>query len=58
MQHLQAIIEQAFEERANITPNTVSSSVKQAVLDTIALLDNGKLRVAEKLLVFGLPTNG
>ncbi|ENU1225411.1 MULTISPECIES: 2,3,4,5-tetrahydropyridine-2,6-dicarboxylate N-succinyltransferase [Providencia] len=49
MQHLQAIIEQAFEERANITPNTVSSSVKQAVLDTIALLDNGKLRVAEKI---------
>ncbi|MEQ4707996.1 2,3,4,5-tetrahydropyridine-2,6-dicarboxylate N-succinyltransferase [Providencia huaxiensis] len=49
MQHLQAIIEQAFEERANITPNTVSSSVKQAVLDTIALLDSGKLRVAEKI---------
>ncbi|NHX34426.1 2,3,4,5-tetrahydropyridine-2,6-dicarboxylate N-succinyltransferase, partial [Escherichia coli] len=44
MQHLQAIIEQAFEERASITPNTVSSSVKQAVLDTIALLDSGKLR--------------
>lgn len=49
MQHLQAIIEQAFEERASITPNTVSSSVKQAVLDTIALLDSGKLRVAEKI---------
>ncbi|THB28630.1 2,3,4,5-tetrahydropyridine-2,6-dicarboxylate N-succinyltransferase [Providencia sp. MGF014] len=49
MQHLQAIIEQAFEERANITPNTVSNSVKQAVLDTIALLDSGELRVAEKI---------
>ncbi|EMI4428759.1 2,3,4,5-tetrahydropyridine-2,6-dicarboxylate N-succinyltransferase [Providencia rettgeri] len=49
MQHLQAIIEQAFEERASITPNTVSSSVKQAMLDTIALLDSGKLRVAEKI---------
>ncbi|MGX4746467.1 2,3,4,5-tetrahydropyridine-2,6-dicarboxylate N-succinyltransferase [Providencia rettgeri] len=49
MQHLQAIIEQAFEERASITPNTVSSSVKQAVLDTIALLDSGKLRVTEKI---------
>lgn len=49
MQHLQAIIEQAFEDRASITPNTVSASVKQAVLDTIALLDSGKLRVAEKI---------
>ncbi|WP_369308489.1 2,3,4,5-tetrahydropyridine-2,6-dicarboxylate N-succinyltransferase [Providencia rettgeri] len=49
MQHLQAIIENAFEARANITPNTVSAPVKQAVLDTIALLDSGKLRVAEKI---------
>lgn len=49
MQHLQAIIEQAFEDRAAITPNTVSSQVKQAVMDTILLLDSGKLRVAEKI---------
>ena len=49
MQHLQAIIEQAFEERAAITPNTVSTQVKQAVMDTILLLDSGKLRVAEKI---------
>lgn len=49
MQHLQAIIENAFEDRASITPNTVSEPIKQAVLDTIALLDSGKLRVAEKI---------
>ncbi|MGJ3354274.1 2,3,4,5-tetrahydropyridine-2,6-dicarboxylate N-succinyltransferase [Providencia sp. Je.9.19] len=49
MQHLQAIIEQAFEDRATITPNTVSAPVRQAVMDTIALLDSGKLRVAEKI---------
>ncbi|HGN1707259.1 TPA: 2,3,4,5-tetrahydropyridine-2,6-dicarboxylate N-succinyltransferase [Providencia rettgeri] len=49
MQHVQAIIEQAFEDRANITPNTVSAPVKQAILDTITLLDSGKLRVAEKI---------
>ncbi|APC13203.1 MULTISPECIES: 2,3,4,5-tetrahydropyridine-2,6-dicarboxylate N-succinyltransferase [Providencia] len=49
MQHLQAIIEQAFEDRSSITPNTVSIPVKQAVLETIALLDSGKLRVAEKI---------
>ncbi|EJD6044177.1 2,3,4,5-tetrahydropyridine-2,6-dicarboxylate N-succinyltransferase [Providencia rettgeri] len=49
MQHLQAIIEQAYEDRSSITPNTVSIPVKQAVLETIALLDSGKLRVAEKI---------
>ncbi|WP_353244422.1 2,3,4,5-tetrahydropyridine-2,6-dicarboxylate N-succinyltransferase [Providencia sp.] len=49
MQHLQTIIENAFEDRASITPNTVSEPIKQAVLDTIALLDSGKLRVAEKI---------
>ncbi|EJD6672870.1 2,3,4,5-tetrahydropyridine-2,6-dicarboxylate N-succinyltransferase [Providencia rettgeri] len=49
MLHLQAIIEQAFEDRSSITPNTVSIPVKQAVLETIALLDSGKLRVAEKI---------
>ncbi|MBS0923461.1 2,3,4,5-tetrahydropyridine-2,6-dicarboxylate N-succinyltransferase [Providencia sp. JGM181] len=49
MQQLQAIIEQAFEERASITPNTVTPAVKQAVMETIALLDSGKLRVAEKI---------
>lgn len=48
MQQLQAIIEQAFEDRASITPNTVTPAVKQAVTETIALLDSGKLRVAEK----------
>ncbi|HEQ1858003.1 TPA: 2,3,4,5-tetrahydropyridine-2,6-dicarboxylate N-succinyltransferase [Providencia alcalifaciens] len=49
MQQLQAIIEQAFEDRASITPNTVTPAVKQAVMETIALLDSGKLRVAEKI---------
>ncbi|WP_321157648.1 2,3,4,5-tetrahydropyridine-2,6-dicarboxylate N-succinyltransferase [Providencia stuartii] len=49
MQHLQAIIEQAFEDRAAITPSTVTPTVHQAVTETIALLDSGKLRVAEKI---------
>ncbi|ETS98362.1 2,3,4,5-tetrahydropyridine-2,6-dicarboxylate N-succinyltransferase [Providencia sp. PROV188] len=49
MQQLQTIIEQAFEDRASITPNTVTPTVKQAVMETIALLDSGKLRVAEKI---------
>lgn len=49
MQQLQTIIEQAFEDRASITPNTATPTVKQAVMETIALLDSGKLRVAEKI---------
>lgn len=53
MQQLQAIIEQAFEDRAAITPSTVTPAVRQAVTETIALLDSGKLRVAEKFQGFG-----
>ena len=46
---LQNIIETAFENRADITPATVTPEVKEAVLETIRQLDSGKLRVAERL---------
>ncbi|QBG35147.1 2,3,4,5-tetrahydropyridine-2,6-dicarboxylate N-succinyltransferase [Litorilituus sediminis] len=46
---LQTIIEQAFEQRASITPNTVSDEIKQAVLDALAALNDGSGRVAEKI---------
>ena len=46
---LQAIIEQAFEDRANISPTTASDEVRAAVNDVLAQLDNGSLRVAEKI---------
>ena len=49
MSELQTIIEQAFDERMNITPASVSSEVKQAVLDALAALNNGSARVAEKI---------
>ena len=49
MSELQTIIEQAFEDRANITPATVSADVKKAVLDALAALNNGSARVAEKI---------
>ena len=49
MSDLQKIIEQAFEERMNITPTTVTSEVKQAVLGALAALNNGSARVAEKI---------
>ena len=45
---LQTIIENAFENRASITPSTVEASTKTAVLDIIEMLDQGKLRIAEK----------
>lgn len=45
---LQNIIETAFENRAEITPASVSEEVKYAVETTINQLDNGGLRVAEK----------
>ena len=45
---LQNIIETAFEQRAEITPHSVSAEVKEAVLDMIYQLDSGSLRVAER----------
>lgn len=49
MSDLKSIIEQAFEQRADITPNTVSAEVKQAVEQVLTMLDNGSARVAEKI---------
>ncbi|MFP5344928.1 MAG: 2,3,4,5-tetrahydropyridine-2,6-dicarboxylate N-succinyltransferase [Gammaproteobacteria bacterium] len=49
MKNLQSIIEAAFEQRAQITPQNADRNVKDAVNETIALLDAGKLRVAEKI---------
>jgi 2,3,4,5-tetrahydropyridine-2-carboxylate N-succinyltransferase len=43
----QTIIEQAFEHRAEITPRSVETRVRDAVLDTIERLDRGELRVAQ-----------
>jgi 2,3,4,5-tetrahydropyridine-2,6-dicarboxylate N-succinyltransferase len=47
-QRLQAIIEQAFEDRATITPQT-SGDVREAVATALNLLDSGQARVAEKI---------
>ena len=47
MSELQSIIEAAFEKRADITPANVEPSVKNAVLETIELIDAGEARVAE-----------
>jgi 2,3,4,5-tetrahydropyridine-2-carboxylate N-succinyltransferase len=45
---LQELIEAAFEKRAQITAKTISRELFSAVEATIALLDCGTLRVAEK----------
>ncbi|MFC1749404.1 2,3,4,5-tetrahydropyridine-2,6-dicarboxylate N-succinyltransferase [Pseudomonadota bacterium] len=49
MSDLQNIIEEAFEHRADITPRTVDTHVKEAVLESLNLLDSGERRVAEKV---------
>lgn len=49
MSQLKEIIESAFEERANISPSNVSPTIKNAVLEALALLNSGQARVAEKV---------
>jgi 2,3,4,5-tetrahydropyridine-2-carboxylate N-succinyltransferase len=44
----QSIIDEAFERRAEITPRSVETLVRDAVIETIDRLDSGELRVAEK----------
>ena len=48
MQALQSIIEGAFDDRANLSPQRVSNEIKNAIIETINLLDTGKVRIAEK----------
>jgi 2,3,4,5-tetrahydropyridine-2-carboxylate N-succinyltransferase len=48
MTDIQSIIEEAFERRADITPRSVETHVKEAVGEAIDLLDSGKARVAEQ----------
>ncbi|QNM97705.1 2,3,4,5-tetrahydropyridine-2,6-dicarboxylate N-succinyltransferase [Chitinimonas koreensis] len=46
---LQSVIETAFEQRADITPQTIRPELREAI-DTVVLgLDRGELRVAEKI---------
>lgn len=49
MPQLQKIIEDAFERRAEITPRTVDAQLKESIGTVIEYLDQGKLRVAEKI---------
>jgi 2,3,4,5-tetrahydropyridine-2-carboxylate N-succinyltransferase len=49
MSQLQAVIEEAFENRANINPANVSKEVKEAVFSVLEDLNTGKLRVASRI---------
>jgi 2,3,4,5-tetrahydropyridine-2-carboxylate N-succinyltransferase len=49
MTQLETIINNAFEQRADITPATASTEIRDAVNEAIQLLDSGKARVAEKI---------
>ena len=49
MNELKAIIEDAFENRDNISPSSAPDEVRDAVAQAIDLLNTGKARVAEKI---------
>lgn len=49
MTHLENIINDAFENRSEISPTSVAAEVRDAVEETIGLLDCGQARVAEKI---------
>jgi 2,3,4,5-tetrahydropyridine-2-carboxylate N-succinyltransferase len=49
MPQLQSIIDEAFERRADITPRNVDAQLKETINTVIEYLDQGKLRVAEKI---------
>ena len=47
MQSIQSIIEQAWDARADMTPDSVAEDVRDAINQAINLLDRGEARVAE-----------
>ncbi|MBE0363551.1 2,3,4,5-tetrahydropyridine-2-carboxylate N-succinyltransferase [Pseudoalteromonas ulvae UL12] len=49
MSNLKLIIEQAWENRAAISPAKVDTDVKNAIIEVLNLLDSGAARVAEKI---------
>src|ERR1035438_7095962 len=49
MQELQAIIDQAWDDRANLNPGAAPARIGEAVAQVLDELDKGSLRVAEKI---------
>ncbi|MEO8739956.1 MAG: 2,3,4,5-tetrahydropyridine-2,6-dicarboxylate N-succinyltransferase [Casimicrobiaceae bacterium] len=48
MQNLQQTIDAAWEQRSELTPQSASSAIRDAVASALGELDAGRLRVAEK----------
>jgi 2,3,4,5-tetrahydropyridine-2-carboxylate N-succinyltransferase len=48
MSNIQQIIDEAFERRSDLTPRSVPTDVKDAVMEAIDLLDSGQAKVAEQ----------
>ena len=46
---LELVIETGFENRAEYSPSSMPTELKEAIFETINLLDCGELRVAEKI---------
>ncbi|PPD17611.1 MAG: 2,3,4,5-tetrahydropyridine-2,6-dicarboxylate N-succinyltransferase, partial [Methylobacter sp.] len=49
MHPLENLINDAFENRANLSPTNAPADLRAAVAEILKLLDTGKLRVAEKI---------
>jgi 2,3,4,5-tetrahydropyridine-2-carboxylate N-succinyltransferase len=49
MSHLQKIVDAAWEDRAQLSPGSAPAEVREAVQAVLESLDQGKLRVAEKI---------
>lgn len=49
MKSLQNTIENAFDQRDQLSPKNASAEIANAINDTIHLLNTGKMRVAEKI---------
>ncbi|MBK8762057.1 MAG: 2,3,4,5-tetrahydropyridine-2,6-dicarboxylate N-succinyltransferase [Sulfuritalea sp.] len=49
MSELQQTIDQAWEDRASLSPSTAPARIREAVAHVLAELDAGALRVAEKI---------
>jgi 2,3,4,5-tetrahydropyridine-2-carboxylate N-succinyltransferase len=49
MQELETVIDRAWEHRTQVSPASAEPKLREAVAEVLGLLDQGKLRVAEKI---------
>ena len=49
MKEIETVIDRAWENRAQVSPASADPGLREAVAEVLGLLDQGKLRVAEKI---------